>query len=98
MKSWTQERLAALYTVPTDDEFHSAFERAFASDDQLNVVINGDSIPREKLKEQIRAQRGAMLKADVKFDQLSEASVPFATLRIEFHDNIGSIFRLTQQR
>ncbi|EJC99907.1 uncharacterized protein FOMMEDRAFT_22918 [Fomitiporia mediterranea MF3/22] len=69
LKTWTQERLKALYTAPDDDAFHSAFESAFAPEGQSTIVINGKEMPREKLKDEIKAQRAAMTKVNVEFHE-----------------------------
>ncbi|KAL5513827.1 hypothetical protein ACEPAH_4228 [Sanghuangporus vaninii] len=72
LKKWTEERLTSLFTAPSDDDFHAAFDSAFAQDDQSSVVVNGEEMSRDKFKEEVKAQRAAMLKADVKFEDLKE--------------------------
>ncbi|KAL5536209.1 hypothetical protein ACEPAF_30 [Sanghuangporus sanghuang] len=72
LKKWTEERLTSLFTAPSDDDFHAAFDSAFAQDDHSSVVVNGEEMSRDKFKEEVKAQRAAMLKADVKFEDLKE--------------------------
>ena len=75
LKKWTEEHLASLYTAPSDDEFHVAFDNAFAQGSQVNVVVNGEEMSRDKFKEEVKAQRAAMQKAEVRFEGINEESV-----------------------
>ncbi|KAI5115784.1 hypothetical protein M0805_003344 [Coniferiporia weirii] len=66
--TWTRARLTALYTAPVSDgdtAFTRAFDHTFAPAARMHADPD-----REKMREDVRAARGAMQAADVKFDDV----------------------------
>ncbi|KAI5116136.1 hypothetical protein M0805_003236 [Coniferiporia weirii] len=84
--TWTRARLTALYTAPAsegDTAFTRAFDHAFAPAARMHAGLD-----REKMREDVRAARGAMQAADVKFDDVrceidsgSETGIETGTVR-----------------
>ncbi|KAI5118643.1 hypothetical protein M0805_000019 [Coniferiporia weirii] len=84
--TWTRACLTALYTAPVSDgdtAFTRAFDHAFAPAARVHVGLD-----REKMREDVRAARGAMQAADVKFDDVhcevdsgSETGIETGTVR-----------------
>lgn len=69
LKSWTQMRLAALYTAPDEDSYDKAYELSFAPSGRFKATVNGQVEERETHKEAIRRLRAPMARpADVTFE------------------------------
>ena len=75
LNTWTREHLTSLYTASSDEEVEERFEGTMGKD--VKLTVNGEETTREKLKETVRALRGAAVSTHVEFGELrKDVAVP----------------------
>ena len=75
LNTWTREHLTNLYTASSDEEVEERFEGTMGKD--VKLTVNGEETTREKLKETVRALRGAAVSTHVEFGELrKDVAVP----------------------